>query len=172
MHKGDQGTVDQRTVDQRIVDQRVGVALALLALAVLWSAQAFPAVPGQKLGAGFLPMLVGAGLLACGLGLVWRGWRGPGRGTAPAPPAQPASSRRDLFSAVTLVAAVLAYIVGADRLGFLLIAPLCLLAVFRALQVGWGPALGWAVAGTLLVHVAFYKLLRVPLPWGLLRPLY
>ena len=35
-------------------------ALALLALAVLWSARAFPNVPGQKLGAGFLPMLVGA----------------------------------------------------------------------------------------------------------------
>ena len=29
-----------------------------------------------------------------------------------------------------------------------------------------------AVAGTLLVHLAFYKLLRVPLPWGVLRPLY
>lgn len=54
----------------RTVDQRVGAALALLALAVLWSARAFPAVPGQKLGAGFLPMLVGAGLLLCGLGLV------------------------------------------------------------------------------------------------------
>ena len=34
------------------------------------------------------------------------------------------------------------------------------------------PALAWALAGTLLVHLAFYKLLRVPLPWGLLRPFY
>lgn len=64
------------------------------------------------------------------------------------------------------------YIALADKFGFLLIAPLCLLAVFRVLQVRWLPALGWALAGTLLVHVAFYKLLRVPLPWGALRPWY
>ena len=153
----------------RAVDQRVGAALALLAAAVLWSASRFPAVPGQKLGAGFLPMLVGAGLLMCGLGLVWRSHRGLGYDD---PTAQPLSSRRDRFSAITIVGAVLLYIALADKLGFLLVAPLCLLAVFRVLQVGWGPALGWALAGTLLVHVAFYKLLRVPLPWGVLRPLY
>jgi hypothetical protein len=36
----------------------------------------------------------------------------------------------------------------------------------------WGAALLWAVVGTLVVHVAFYKLLRVPLPWGVLKPFY
>lgn len=153
----------------RSVDLRVGAALVLLAVAVLWSASAFPAVPGQKLGAGFLPMLVGAGLLLCGLGLVWRSWQGQGYDS---PAARPASSRRDQISALTIVGTVLVYIALADKLGFLLVAPLCLLAVFRVLQVGWGPALGWALAGTLLVHVAFYKLLRVPLPWGVLRPWY
>jgi putative tricarboxylic transport membrane protein len=153
----------------RAVDRRVGAALALLAVAVIWSARAFPAVPGQKLGAGFLPMLVGAGLLLCGLALVWRSHRGHGH--ADSTPAA-GSSRRDLFSAFTIVAAVVAYIALSDTFGFLLIAPLCLLAVFRVLQVSWLPAMGWALAGTLLVHVAFYKLLRVPLPWGVLRPLY
>ena len=147
----------------------MGAALALLALAVLWSARAFPAVPGQKLGAGFLPMLVGAGLLMCGLGLIWRSHRGQ-RYQDPA--GAPESSRRDLFSAFIIVGAVVFYIALADRLGFLLIAPLCLLAVFRVLQVRWAPALGWALAGTLGVHLAFYKLLRVPLPWGVLRPWY
>ena len=153
----------------RSVDRRVGAALALLALAVLWSARAFPAVPGQKLGAGFLPMLVGAGLLLCGVGLVWRSHRGTGYDD---PAVVPASSRRDLFSAFIIVGAVVAYIALADSLGFLLVAPLCLLAVFRVLRVHWLPALLWAVAGTGLVHVAFYKLLRVPLPWGVLPPWY
>lgn len=153
----------------RTIDLRLGVALALLAAAVLWSAQAFPAVPGQKLGAGFLPMLVGAGLLLCGLGLVGRSWRG----TAYADDvAAEVSSWRDIGSALAIVAVVIAYIALADRLGFLLVAPLCLLAVFRVLRSAWLPALGWAVGGTLLVHLAFYKLLRVPLPWGLLKPLY
>jgi len=42
-------------------DRWVGLGLAVLALAVLYSARAFPNVPGQKLGAAFLPMLIGAG---------------------------------------------------------------------------------------------------------------
>ena len=33
-------------------------------------------------------------------------------------------------------------------------------------------ALAWAFGGTVIVHIAFYKLLRVPLPWGLFRPFY
>ena len=151
------------------VDRRVGWALALLAAAVLWSAQGFPAVPGQKLGAGFLPMLVGAGLLACGLGLVWRSHRGLAYGDSVA---ATSATGRDRASALLIVASIVAYIALADRLGFLIVAPLCLMAVFMVLQVRWLPALGWALAGTLVVHLAFYKLLRVPLPWGLLKPLY
>ena len=57
-------------------------------------------------------------------------------------------------------------------LGFLLVAPLCLGATFLALRVKWSTALLWALGGTAVVHFAFYKLLRVPLPWGVLRPLY
>ena len=29
-----------------------------------------------------------------------------------------------------------------------------------------------ALALAIVVHVAFYKLLRVPLPWGVFRPFY
>jgi hypothetical protein len=39
------------------------VLSSVLGLVVLWSARSFPNLPGQKLGAGFLPMLVGAGLV-------------------------------------------------------------------------------------------------------------
>ena len=60
----------------RRTDAWVGLGLAVLAGAVLWSARAFPNVPGQKLGAAFLPMLVGAGLLLCGIALVVRSLRG------------------------------------------------------------------------------------------------
>ena len=153
----------------RAVDLRVGIALALLAAAVLWSAQAFPVVPGQQLGAGFLPKLVGAGMLLCGLGLVVRSLRGAAYGDLVA---APTASWRDIGSALLILATIAAYIGLADKLGFLLVAPLCLLAVFRVLRVGWATAIGFALGGTLLVHLVFYKLLRVPLPWGVLRPLY
>ena len=57
------------------VDRWVGFGLAVLALAVLWSGSAFPNVPGQKLGAAFLPMIIGGGLLLCALALVLRSFR-------------------------------------------------------------------------------------------------
>ena len=151
------------------VDRSVGAAVAVLGLAVLWTARAFPAVPGQKLGAGFLPMLIGAGLLLCGVGLFWRGWAERRRPGGAAPEAHTVGG---LWRAFVIVGVVLAYILWAEALGFLLLAPLCLLAVFLALGVRAAPALLYAIAGTAVVHLAFYKLLRVPLPWGLLRPFY
>jgi putative tricarboxylic transport membrane protein len=52
------------------------------------------------------------------------------------------------------------------------VAPVILAVLFVALQVKLSHALLWAAVGTLVVHAAFYKLLRVPLPWGVLRPFY
>jgi len=150
-------------------DRWVGLLLAVLGLAVFWSAQSFPTVPGQKLGAGFLPKLVGAGLLLCGAMLVLRSLRGLAYAAGPGAEAP----RREHFgSSLVIIAAVIGYIVFADRLGFLIVAPLCLVASFLALRVKLSHALLWAVAGTLVVHLTFYKLLRVPLAWGVLRPFY
>ena len=141
--------------------------LALLGTAVLWSSRAFPAVPGQKVGAGFLPGTVGAGILLCALLLVWRSTR-----AAAYVDADDAPQNERYAPAAVVVAACLGYILLAESLGFLIVAPLCLMAVFLVFRARLVPSLLWAVAGTLVVHVAFYKLLRVPLPWGVLRPLY
>jgi putative tricarboxylic transport membrane protein len=152
------------------VDRWVGFGLAVLALAVLWSGSAFPNVPGQKLGAAFLPMIIGGGLLVCGLALVLRSFR---RGAYAEAEAEAKVEVEEHFgSAVVIVGAVLAYIFLSERIGFLFIAPLCLLAVFLAFRVRWQTAVLCAVGGTLVVHLAFYKLLRVPLPWGPLTPFY
>jgi putative tricarboxylic transport membrane protein len=152
----------------RRVDAFVGLGLALLASAVLWSARAFPNVPGQKLGAAFLPMLVGAGLLLCGIGLVLRSLRG----RAYADEAAAEAGREHFGSSLVVIGAAGAYIFLSERIGFLIIAPLCLMAGFLAFRIGWQRALGWALGGTVLVHVVFYKLLRVPLPWGPIAPFY
>jgi putative tricarboxylic transport membrane protein len=45
-----------------------------------------------------------------------------------------------------------------------------LVALFKALRVNWRRTFIVAVIATVLVHFAFYKLLRVPLPWGVLTP--
>lgn len=152
------------------IDRRVGLALTLLALVVLWSSKDFPAVPGQKVGAGFLPTIVGVGLLLCGLALVWRSRRAPAEVGAGEAEAAAPSGR--IASSFVIVGVTLGYIAFADRLGFLIVAPLGLFATFKAMQVSTRAALVWSIGGTLLVHLAFYKLLRVPLPWGVLRPFY
>jgi TctA family transporter len=128
----------------RGVDRGVGLGLTLLALVVLFTARAFPDVPGQKLGASFLPMLVGAGLLLCGLALVARSRHAPAAGSA--------RGVEQVLPAVIVMAAVAGYVLLAERLGFLIVAPLLLLSVFKALQVGWRAALLWALGGTVVVH--------------------
>lgn len=149
------------------VDRWVGLVLAVLGVAVLWSARAFPDVPGQKLGAGFLPMLVGAGLVVCSLLLVRRSLRAPaadvGRAERP---------RERWLAPVVVVASVAAYLALADRLGFLLVAPACLFFLFLTFGRRATESLLWSLGGTAVVHLVFYKLLRVPLPWGVLHPFY
>ena len=149
-------------------DRWVGLGLAALGAAVLWTARAFPAVPGQKLGAAFLPMIIGAGLLLCAVALMARSFRRSAYADAP----PPAAAHEHYASAAVIIGAVLVYIVLAERVGFLILAPLCIVPVFRSLGVRWLPAVLWALGGPVVVHLAFYKLLRVPLPWGWIPPLY
>ena len=33
----------------------------------------------------------------------------------------------------------------------------------------WRAAVAVAIVATVLIHLSFYKLLRIPLPWGLLE---
>jgi putative tricarboxylic transport membrane protein len=148
------------------VDRWVGLALALLGSAVFWSARAFPDVPGQRLGSGFLPMIVGVGLVVCAVMLMVRRPRGASDSTS----AEPGAERSWLGAPLAVLASIGAYVGFADALGFLIVAPICLLALFRAFGLRWGAALGWAVAGTVVVHLCFYKGLRVPLPWGVIPP--
>jgi putative tricarboxylic transport membrane protein len=150
-------------------DRWLGLALALLAGAVLWSARSFPDVPGQRVGAGFLPLLIGVGLLLCGIALVLRSLRA---NTYAGDEPVGDSGGEHFGSSFVVIAVVVFYIVAAERLGFLIVAPLALIAVFKALRVSTGQAVLWALVGTVVVHIAFYKLLRVPLPWGVLRPFY
>jgi putative tricarboxylic transport membrane protein len=147
------------------LDRVLGLALAVLGGVVGWSARYFPNVPGQKVGAALLPMIVAAGLVACGLALAWRSRRAAAEGAT-------AAGQAPIGAALVVIGVIVFYVLAADRLGFLVVAPIGLVAAFRAMGVGWKAALLWAVLGTLVVHVSFYKLLRVPLPWGVFRPFY
>jgi putative tricarboxylic transport membrane protein len=152
----------------KLNDAVFGVLLMLLGAAVLVGVQGYPKIPGQPVGPALFPGLIAAGLCIGGVLLVARGWR------------QRAAQRwlawddwvrspRHVMALAVLLASVIFYILAAERLGFLLTAPAILLALFLVLRVPPLRAVTVALVATLLVHFAFYKLLRVPLPWGVLQ---
>ena len=148
-------------------DAVFGAVLLVLGLAVLVHVPSFPPIPGQKVGPGLFPGVVAAGLVACSLLLIVSGLRS--RSTAPwVEKGAWTGSRRHVGAFVVTVAGTLAYVLLANRVGFPIVAPLFLIALFLAYGVRPRTAVVVGVVATLVIHFAFYKLLRVPLPWGVL----
>jgi putative tricarboxylic transport membrane protein len=151
----------------KINDAIFGLVLTILGALVLFTVQSFPKIPGQQVGPALFPGLIAAGIFICGIVLMVRGWRQ--RQAAPWVMAGDwVRSPRHVAAFVLLVASVLFYIVAAEKLGFLLTATLILTAMFHVLRVPLGKSLLIAVIASLVIHFMFYKLLRVPLPWGIL----
>jgi putative tricarboxylic transport membrane protein len=148
-------------------DAVVGACLITLAIAILVHIQAYPLIPGQQYGPALFPGVLSVGLIACGLLLVRRGVR------AGLPLVAVADWVRNpsLVTNFLAICAVLGfYIAAAGTLGFIPTAVICLLALFLKLRVRVVPAVVVAIVATLMIHTLFYKLLRVPLPWGVLEP--
>ena len=70
---------------------------------------------------------------------------------------------------MVLVVSVVFYILTSQTLGFLICSTLILTALFVMLRVPVDKSILIAVIASLVIHFAFYKMLRVPLPWGLLK---
>jgi putative tricarboxylic transport membrane protein len=152
-----------------------GALFALLGCVLLVHVQSFPAMPGQHVGPSLFPGLLGAGLIGCGLvlgvlGLRARAGAGADRPTWASLDAWMRAPRAVAGFAV-LVATNLLYLLAVDRLGFVLTGFVYLAALMLVLGVPARRALPLALLLTLAIHGAFYKLLRVPLPWGVLQPI-
>jgi len=151
-------------------DAVFGLVLLALGIAVLVAVQGYPRIPGQQVGPALFPGLIAVGLCVCGTLLLLRGWRD--RGSVPWLRAGAwTGSPRHVLAFATVIAGVLFYMLLSERLGFLITSTLVLAALMWALRVSPGRALLIAVVASLVIHFAFYKLLRVPLPWGVLTPL-
>ena len=81
-------------------------------------------------------------------------------------------SPRHVVNFLLTCAAFVFYVLAVQRLGFLVTATIILLALFLQLRVKPWLAVVVALAAALVIHLAFYKLLRVSLPWGVLPILY
>ena len=150
----------------KISDAVVGVLLLILAAAIGYYVSGFPAMSGQNYGAALFPGMIAAGLAGCGALLALRG----ARTKAPAFEFAAWTRSATLVANFALFCGVLVlYIFAVDTLGFLITGSLLLIALFLKLGVRQLPAVIVAVASAICIHLLFYKLLRVPLPWGLLE---
>ncbi len=137
--------------------------LLLLALGAYVSATAsrFPHLAAGYPGPGLFPQVLGALLAVQGAALVVAGLRDGGPRGFP-------WTRGDLFNGLLVVLAVVLYAVASPRLGFLVTSAVVLTGLMARLGAGLGRSLvlGPALAGAL--YLLFGKVLRVPLPPGLL----
>ncbi len=151
----------------KINDAIFGAVLLLLGLVVLVHVQVYPKIPGQQIGPAMFPGLIAAGLAVCGVLLMISGVRR--RAEQPwLETAEWMRSGRHAVALAAVVGGVAGYVFLAERVGFLLTAPVLLWIWFVVLGVPRARAAGIAVVATVVIWYAFYKLLRVPLPWGLL----
>jgi putative tricarboxylic transport membrane protein len=148
----------------RVNDSLIGAVLLVGAIAMFAYARTLPALPGQEYGAAVFPMLIALGLGGCGLVLLASGvrhWEGAVTWNTWA------RSHHAWAKLATVFALILAYILAAQVVGFVVTSILILLVFLIVMGVRWWVAASVALAATLLIQQTFAGLLRVPLPLGL-----
>jgi putative tricarboxylic transport membrane protein len=123
-------------------------------------------MPGQKFGPAWFPGMVALGLGICGALLVYQGARS-GMAWYSAP--QWLSEPRARAAVAAVLGGLVVYILAADALGFHLTAIAITALWVRVLGASWRVTVPVALLAPVIIHLAFYKLLRVPLPWGILE---
>ena len=153
----------------KIHDTLFGLFFLALGTLVLYAVKGFPNIPGQPVGPALFPSLIATGLCISGVMLVIKGLRNQVK-TAWFEWEDWVHSPRHVLALCVLLGSIVFYIAFANSLGFFATSFIILVALFKALRVAWRRTLIVSVVASFLVHFAFYKLLRVPLPWGVLTP--
>ena len=155
----------------RLPDRVTGLFLVGLGTAAAYGGWQLPPVPGQPVGPNVFPLVIGTGLALCGLGIAFGIGHSfeeeeeliPVQGGQPPPTGKLYGLRALLPPALLLF-----YVVAADKLGFIITAGLIVYVTSTALGARWKLSLPLAVLAPIGIHLIFSKLLRVPLPAGLL----
>jgi putative tricarboxylic transport membrane protein len=149
-----------------------GALLLLFSVVLLVHVQSFPKIPGQQVGPALFPGILAVGLAVCAGLLVVKGLasRREGGERAEWVLFEAWTRRRHYVLAFALTVGVnVFYILAVDRLGFIVTGVIYLAALFRVFGVRKAWILSLALIVTLCIHYAFYKLLKVPLPWGIMQ---
>jgi len=153
----------------KINDAVSGILLAIFAGAIYVYSSSLPAM-GQQIGPGLFPQLLAGAFMICAVFLVLKGvrqQRAAGESWVSLP--EWAGDRYAVFSYLLVLLSLVFYIYASEPLGFLPTATLLLLSLFMTFRARFAVALPVALLSALGIHYIFYKLLKVPLPWGVLK---
>ena len=161
----------------RLPDRVIGFLVFSLGAVVAYAGSRLPPVPGQQVGPNVFPFVIGIGLGLCGLMIAFgigRSFEEEAEVDLAAHSDRPSddqilAAHGPLYKLRVLIppALLVFYALAADRLGFYLTTALIILVASLAFGGRLRLAVPLALLAPLLVHLAFYKLLRVPLPVGL-----
>jgi putative tricarboxylic transport membrane protein len=151
-------------------DRVTGAVLVGLGALSAYGGSLLPAVPGQDVGPAVFPMIIGAGLVGCGAMIalgIGRSFEAPDE----AEKQIEAEERAHHFiglKALVPPALLILYVLIAETVGFLPTAALMVFVTAMALGARLRLAVPVAILAPVGVHLVFSKLLRVPLPAGML----
>jgi len=149
----------------KLSDRLSGVLTLIFGGAIIAVARTFPGTPGQAIGPALFPTMIGAGLILCGLILVSS--RQPG--TPWLQPDEWVGRPRMAMNFALVFVDLVFYAIAVGRLGFFITAVTFLSVLLLAFGVRRMRIVPLALVVTMVMHYAFYSLLRVPLPWGVLE---
>ena len=150
-------------------DRLTGSLVAALGALTIYGGSVQPGVPGQDVGPSVFPILIGLGMVLCGT-LVALGIGRTFEAPDPGGPDDAAETPPRFAEARAFIppALLLFYVLAVEALGFLLTAATIALVLSLAMGARLRLALPIALLAPLAIHLVFYRLLRVPLPEGLL----
>jgi putative tricarboxylic transport membrane protein len=148
----------------RFNDFIAGLVMVSLALLVFFFTRNYPLLIGQKYGPALFPNLLAGGLIAFSVPLfmrglkqkqfiLWQDW---------------ASKSESVVNLFLLLAAMLFFIFALDYFGFVITGFITLFVLLKRYGVTLKASLFTALFTTLAIQFFFGRLMRVPLPRGLL----
>ncbi len=160
----------------RLPDRVTGLFLVGLGALAAYGGSRLPPVPGQQVGPNVFPMVIGIGLCLCGamiafgIGHTFEDEAEADMAAHGGAALEAEKAHHPAWYLRVLVppALLLFYVFSVERIGFVPAAAIMVLVTAMTLGASLRLAVPLALLAPVGVHLIFYKLLRVPLPPGLL----
>jgi putative tricarboxylic transport membrane protein len=149
----------------KVNDAVVGAGFVMAGAAIFAATASYPLLDEGYPGPALFPRIVA--VLMAGFGVVLSAYGIRGRDTSDVVAWRQLHRSTGFVNAIFVVAAVLAFVVLVDRAGFLVVSTLVLAILMWRLRVRLLWAVPISALFTVLMYALFAKLLRVPLPLGL-----